>query len=67
METMTFDEYYGRLPSSTLRLVKKYNVSPADFDFILDQFMGTVQDGWSWVESHIRENSTAGYYQPKFF
>lgn len=66
-QTMTFHESYGSLPKSTLRLVKKYNVSPADFDFMLDQFMGPVPDGWRWVNSHIVENSPNGYYQPRYF
>lgn len=64
---MTFHESYGALPVSTLRLVKRYNVSPADFDFMLDQFMGPVPDGWKWVNDHIVTNSPNGYYQPRFF
>lgn len=64
---MTFHESYGTLPKDTLRLVKRFNVSPADFDMILDQFMGPVPAGWSWVNDHILLNSTNGYYQPKFF
>lgn len=64
---MTFHESYGHLPKSTLRLVKRYNVSPADFDFILDQFMGPVPAGWSWVDDHIVSNSGTGIYRPRFF
>lgn len=64
---MTFHESYGTLPKSTLRLVKKFNVSPADFDLMLDMFSGTVQEGWSWVDQHIQENSKSGYYTPRFY
>jgi len=64
---MVFDENYGNLPNKTLRLVKKYNVSPADFDYMLDQFMGNVDDGWQWVDQHIVDNSPNGYYTPRFF
>lgn len=64
---MTFHESYGSLPVSTLRLVKKHNVSPTDLDSILDQWGGTVEDDWKWVNSHIIENSTCGMYQPRFY
>ena len=67
MSNMTFDEYYGHLPKDVLRLVKKYNVSPADFDIMLDMFMGPVPDGWSWVKDHIVSNSETGIYRPRYF
>jgi hypothetical protein len=66
-DKITFHESYGSLPTSTLRLIRKYNVSPADFDFMLDQFSGTVQDGWVWVNEHIVSNSETGMYRPRFF
>jgi hypothetical protein len=65
--TMTFHESYGSLPTKTLRLVKKHNVSPTDFDFMLDQFSGTVDEGWAWVNDHIVSNSEAGSYRPRYF
>lgn len=61
---MTFDENYGHLPLTTLWLVRKFNVSPADFDYMTDILgMGT----WSGINDHIIDNSPEGYYQPKFF
>lgn len=66
-KAMTFHESYGSLPKSTLRLIKRHNVSPADFDFMLDMFSGTVEEGWEWVDQHIVENSPTGYYQPRYF
>lgn len=67
MSNMTFDEYYGHLPKDVLRAVKKFNVSPADFDFILDQWGGSIPEGWSWVKEHIVSNSETGMYIPRYF
>lgn len=74
---MTFHESYGSLPKNTLRLVKSKNVSPADFDYMLDQFMFASKDvgddspecraTWSEVNTHIIENSPNGYYTPRYF
>lgn len=61
---MVFDEYYGRLPKNTLRLIKKYNVSPADFDLMTD-ILGNGD--WPDINQHIVDNSTGGYYQPRFY
>ena len=36
---MIFHESYGELPMSTLRLIKKHNVSPMDYQF-LSEFYG---------------------------
>lgn len=73
--SLTFNENYGYLPTSTLRLVKKFNVSPADFDLILDSFMfnfaelagGAASRAWLTVNDHILQNSANGYYQPRMF
>lgn len=64
---LTFHESYGYLPRRTLALIRKYNVSPADFDFMLDQFMGPVPAGWEWVNDHIVSNSETGMYVPRYF
>lgn len=61
---MTFHESYGHLPVTTLRLVRKYNVSPADLDFMLDQFS---ENNWNVVNDHIVDNSASGMYTPRFF
>lgn len=63
---MVFDESYGNLPKSTLRLVKRHNVSPADFDYMTD-ILGMEND-WSVINRHITDNLTAsGMYVPRFF
>lgn len=65
---MTFHESYGSLPKSTLALIKRHNVSPADFDYMLDQFYAPfVVDGWAMVNDHIKANSASGMYVPRFF
>lgn len=75
---MTFNESYGWLPTSTFRLVRKHNVSPADFDYMTDVLgMEAWQepgDGcnvghadWSVIEDHIVRNSPDGYYNPRYF
>lgn len=71
---MTFNEYFGTLPKRTLRLVKRFNVSPVDFDMMLDLLNpGTatgkfeVEAAWAEVDAHILENSSDGYYRPRRF
>lgn len=76
MNKMTFHECYGTLPVRTLKLIKKFNVSPADLDFMLDQFMfkdetrwdgSSVPADWHDIDVHIVSNSETGMYNPKFF
>lgn len=72
MPAMTFHESYGNLPVKTLRLIRKNNVSPADFDMMTDILGNVAYQGngvidWSVIDSHIVENSPSGYYQPRFF
>lgn len=65
---MTFHESYGLLRQSTLRLIRQFNVSPADYDSILSVF------NWTWdrstdidfdvVDSFIRAGSQSGIYRP---
>lgn len=72
IEKMTYHEYYGYLPAKTMRLIRKYNVSPADLDMMTDILgFDAYQTGgiidWSVIDQHIIDNSTDGYYQPKFY
>lgn len=57
--SMTFDENYGELPTIVLGAVKRYNISPADFDLIM-----TLASDWDDVYSHIVRNSQSGHYNP---
>lgn len=72
---MTFHESYGTLPKNILRLIRRFNVSPADYDTMLDTLNPWI-DGddsmpgrpdWDAVEAHIIDNSTNGYYTPRYF
>lgn len=63
---MTYNENYGELPDSTLRLIKKANVSPADWDMMLARW------GYSWgdtslpfaaIENHITVHMVNGSYR----
>ena len=53
MNKMTFHESYGSLPLKTLRLIRKYNVSPADFDQMTD-LLGLS----AWVTMSAEETCT---------
>ncbi len=70
---MTYDENYGSLPKATLRLIKRYNVSPADYDVMLDILGLAAWDSeksraiWSVIDIHILDNVVRGYYYPRFF
>lgn len=61
---MIFDENYGRLPSKTLALINKFNVSPADLDLMTD-ILGNYD--WPDIDKHIVDNSQKGYYIPQYF
>lgn len=72
---MTFHESYGNLPVKTLRLIRKFNVSPADYDDMLD-ILNPWIDGddsmpgrpdWDAIDEHIASNSETGMYRPRFF
>lgn len=63
---MEFNEYYGTLPKSTLRLFKKANVSPADWDSMLMRW------GYNWgdenlpfadIERHVTTHMVNGSYR----
>ena len=69
---MTFHESYGNLPTKTLRLIRKHNVSPADFDIMTDILgFDAYQPGgiidWSVIGDHIVSNSEMGMYRPRSF
>jgi hypothetical protein len=60
---MTFHESYGDLPVSTLRLIKRANVSPADYEMLLYKF-GYVDTHFPDVEQFIRDHMKNGMYWP---
>lgn len=63
---MTYSEYYGPIATSTLRLIKRANVSPSDWDAMLDRW------GMDWhdedkpfrgIENHIESHMVNGLYR----
>jgi hypothetical protein len=69
VSAMTFHESYGNLTVSLLQAIKRFNVSPADYDALLATY-GKTWDSpdidYSHVEYVIRENSSSGMYRPGF-
>lgn len=62
---MTFHESYGTMPTSTLRLIRRANVSPADWDGMLARWGYDWDDDlpWSDVEYHIESHIVNGSYR----
>jgi hypothetical protein len=56
---MIFHESYGYLPKSTLRLIKKHNVSPMDYQF-LSEFYG---DDFDTINADIVNFSRDGSFR----
>lgn len=72
---MTMNENYGTLPVLTLNLIRRFNVSPADYDLMLD-ILNPWIDGddenhgrpdWDAINNHIVSNSETGMYRPRFY
>jgi hypothetical protein len=60
---MTFHESYGDIPRALLALIKKRNVSPADYytmEYMLGE--GEFQSFYNHIESHL--NLWGKYFQP---
>lgn len=58
---MTYHEFYGELPKRTLSLIKKYNVSPADWSEIC-RWVQATGASWKDINDHILNLSPGGYY-----
>jgi hypothetical protein len=61
--SMTFDESYGTLPTNLLRAYRKFNVSPADHDLLVDR----LGDDWKTILAVVESSSSDGYYKPSRF
>ena len=59
---MAYDENYGIVPDVTMRMIKRYNVSPSDYDTLCVVFDHDVAG----MQAHIIQNSQKGYYNPKY-
>lgn len=72
MSKTTFHESYGTVAKSTLSLIKRYNVSPADYDLMTDllgnvAYLGDGVIDWKVINRHIVANSDDGYYVGRSF
>lgn len=56
---MVFNEYFGEIPVSLNRAIKKYNVSPADY-WELEDYFG---ENFGEILAAIKRGSPKGYYQ----
>lgn len=64
--SMTFHESYGELPSNLLRIVKRHNVSQADYDAVLASFGKSYSDSdipWQDVLDFILTNVENGSFR----
>lgn len=63
---MLYNEWYGELPKTTLALIKRSNVSPMDYQDLLDKF-GRVGTHFPNVERFIRDHTVNGMYRPPIY
>ena len=64
-KTMTFHESYGHMPTTTLALFKRANVSPADWDGMLARWGFEWSDPdlpWVEIENHVLSHMVNGLY-----
>ncbi len=59
LSSMTFDENYGELPKSTLRLIRKFNVTPAEYDLMTQHMCYTFAE----IEECILSRSVDGIFR----
>lgn len=50
---MTYNENYGELPASTLALYKKFGVTPAEHDLMVEVGCMSFREIEAYVKSHI--------------
>jgi hypothetical protein len=66
LSTMTFHESYGSLPTHILRMCKRFNIPPAEYDMLLVKF-GEVVTDWDAMYDYIAENvnpNNGMFYMP---
>ena len=57
---MVYNEWYGEIPFTLNRTIKKFNVSPSDYDLLCEDF---GRENHAVIEAKIKEWSPGGYYQ----
>lgn len=61
-----FHESYGTMPTTTLNLIKRSNVSPADWDMMLYRWgmeWNNPDLPWDAIEQHIITHTVKGSYR----
>lgn len=58
--TMRFNEQYGMLPTNIDRMLKRFNVSPADYNALAEAFGAD----WASMRAHVVSHSKTGMYRP---
>ena len=51
----TFNEFYGEMPTTIWRKVKRFNIPPAEYDMMLMLF-GEVVTDWDAMAQFINDN-----------
>jgi len=59
MAQMVYNEWYGEVTVALNRALKKFNVSPMDYDMLCDEFGRPNHDT---ILRAIKERSTTGMY-----
>lgn len=59
MAKMVYNEWYGEIPFTLNRAIKKYNVSPSDYDMLVNDF----GKDFAVIEAKVKEWSLDGYFQ----
>lgn len=60
MAKMVFDEFYGELTYAQRAAYRKFNVSPSDHDFLVDEFGAHNHAA---ITKAVKDRSTSGMYQ----
>lgn len=60
MAAMTYNEWYGEVTVALNRALKRYNVSPSDYQMLEHDFGRGNYDA---ILAAIRQRSPEGYYQ----
>ena len=60
MATMTYHESYGDLTVSLNRALKRYNVSPMDYQMLEDEF---GEGNYDTILAAVKQRSEGGMYQ----
>jgi len=61
MAAMTYNEWYGEVTVALNRALKRYNVSPYDYQELEHEF---GEGNYDAILAAVKQRSTDGYYRP---